>query len=69
MASSCSQAVGLSKPRYELADIFGRYLEDYLRTRKLSPFQRKVVEAILKCRTAACGGHILRCSYSVVATA
>jgi len=62
MASSCSHAVGLSKPRYELADVFRLHLERYLQTHKLSPFQRKVVEAILKCRTAACGGHILRCS-------
>ena len=60
--ASCSQEVGLGKPRYELADIFGCYLDQYLHTHKLSAFQHKVVEAILKCRTAACGGHILRCS-------
>ncbi len=62
MASLCSQEAGVSKPRYEVADILRRYLDRYLQTHKLSPFQRKVVEAILKCRTAACGGHILRCS-------
>lgn len=51
-----------NKPRYEVADVFLRYLEHYLQTHKLSPFQCKVVEAILNCRTAACGGHKLRCS-------
>ncbi len=51
-----------TKPRYEVADIFKRYLGDYLQRHKLSPFQHKVVAAILKCRTATCGGHILRCS-------
>jgi len=62
MSEVCSKVSGHKQPRYELADILRLYLEDYLRTHKLSPFQRKVIEAILKCRTAACGGHILRCS-------
>ncbi len=62
MSSSYSQAtVSLSKPRYELADVFRLYLDDYLKGHKLSTFQHKVVAAILKCRTAACGGHILHC--------
>jgi len=61
-SSSCSQKVGLSKPRFELADVFRLYLDSYLQTHKISPFQHKVLAAILKCRTAACGGHILRCS-------
>lgn len=69
MASCCSQAFGVykaaaarEKPRYELADVFRLYLACYLLTHKLSTFQHKVVDAILKCRTSACGGHILRCS-------
>lgn len=44
-----------------MADIFNRYLEDYLATHSLSPHQHKVVRAIRVCRTAELGGHILRC--------
>ena len=62
MCSSSSQTSDKqSKPRYELADVFRLYLDDYLKEHKLSPFQNKVVDAILKCRTSDCGGHILHC--------
>ena len=41
----------------ELADIFRRYGEAYGQTHGLTSTQRKVVLAIIRCRTAALGGH------------
>lgn len=48
------------KPKYEIGDIFRDNL-DKLAHLKLSPGQRKVVNAIIKCRTKELGGHRLRC--------
>lgn len=45
------------KPQYELADIFRRYGNDYRRTHAMSGEQRKVMAAIMSCRTARLGGH------------
>ena len=46
------------RPKYELADIFKRYLADYLKTHRISFWQKKALFDIQVCRTAACGGHI-----------
>jgi len=51
----------LQKQQVVLGDVFKRYLENYRRTHKLSPFQQKVVEAIQRCRTVEMGGYIERC--------
>jgi hypothetical protein len=45
------------KASCELADVFRRYGEAYLKTHPLTPAQRKVARAITHCRTAALGGH------------
>jgi len=47
------------KPKFEIADIFREYYYDLP---PLSKEQRKVVNAILNCRTSALGGHELHCS-------
>lgn len=52
-----------TKPRYELADIFNLYLDDYLKTHKLSNVQYKVVNAIMNCRTGKLGYHKLECDF------
>lgn len=44
--SSHSHSGRVSKPRYELADVFNRYFESYLATHKLSALQDKVVAAV-----------------------
>lgn len=49
------------KPRFELADIFNRYLDQFLQSHKISFLQRKVVRAIQVCRTKALGGHKREC--------
>jgi hypothetical protein len=41
----------------ELADIFQRHGDAYLRAHRLRPTQAKVVRAVRRCRTAALGGH------------
>lgn len=45
------------KPRFELAEVFQRYLEAYGETHKLSSYERKVVWRIMACRTAEMGFH------------
>jgi hypothetical protein len=45
------------KPRYEIADIFRRYGDDYRQNHVMNGDQRKVMAAILACRTAQLGGH------------
>jgi len=45
----------------ELADIFGRYGQDYLSSHRLCKDQRRSFQAITNCRTQALGGHIERC--------
>lgn len=45
----------------EVQDIFAAHIDDYNRTQKLSPVQRKAVSAILACRTATLGAHVDTC--------
>ena len=45
------------RPRYELAEVFRRYLPEYRRRHKLSSHEESVLEAIQKCRTAELGVH------------
>jgi hypothetical protein len=48
--------------RLEVADIFRAYGPAYRREHGLSREQRKVMRAIERCRTAALGGHVDRCT-------
>ena len=50
-----------SHPKYEIADIFKRYLPAYFRKHKLSPLQYKAVNAIMSCRTSQLGYHKYKC--------
>jgi Transposase zinc-binding domain len=47
----------------ELADIFSKHAENYIAQHGASPFQQKALYAISRCRTAALGGHVLRCTH------
>jgi hypothetical protein len=49
------------KQSTELADIFGRHKEHFLKNHRLCPEQTKAYEAIINCRTSALGGHADRC--------
>ncbi len=45
------------RPKYEVADIFRLYGEEYKMTHAMTTEQRKVMAAIMCCRTAQLGGH------------
>jgi hypothetical protein len=51
------------RQRYEVADIFRLYGEDYRKTHVMSPGQRKVMAAVMACRTALLGGHSEICDH------
>ena len=53
----------MDRPKIEVADIFRRYGEAYRNEHdgSLSTAQRRVMNAIEVCRTAALGGHIEEC--------
>ena len=53
----------MPRPALEVADIFRRHGPAYRAAQgpALSPGQRRVMEAIEACRTAALGGHLERC--------
>src|SRR5262252_6163074 len=53
----------MGRPKLEVADIFRRYGEAYRQQHdgSLSTAQRRVMNAIELCRTAALGGHLERC--------
>ncbi len=48
-------------PDYEVADIFRLYGSGYREIHKISPIQRRVMQAIENCRTADLGGHVDEC--------
>ncbi len=51
----------MSPPRLEVAEVFRRYQQAYLATHSASFEQRRVLQDLIACRTAALGGHLLRC--------
>lgn len=55
----------MSRQRLEVADIFRDLGPSYRRTHagRLSFAQKRVMEAIETCRTAALGGHVSRCEH------
>lgn len=51
------------RPKYEVADIFRLYGEQYKTTHTMLPEQRKAMAAIMACRTALLGGHKEICNH------
>ena len=51
-----------SKPKYEVADILGKYGQAYRSSRKLQLSDHKVMNAIESCRTSSLGGHLDQCA-------
>jgi len=45
----------------EVADILRRHGPQYRQQHPLLPSQQKVLEDLVRCRTAACGGQLYRC--------
>lgn len=51
----------MARPSLEVADILSRHGEAFLARHRISRGQLKVMGAIRACRTAALGGHVMRC--------
>ncbi len=51
----------MARPSLEVADILNRHGDAFLARHRLSRGQLKVMGAIRACRTAALGGHVMRC--------
>lgn len=49
------------RPRFEVADVVRTCGDEYRRTHPTTIEQRKVLRAIVACRTAALGGHVEQC--------
>ena len=47
----------------EVADILRRHGPQYRQQHRLLPSQQKVLEDLVRCRTAACGGQLYRCDH------
>lgn len=54
--------MSITRPKYEVADIFNRYWADYCVRHKVHNEQSKVVKAMMYCRTSKLGGHIEFCN-------
>jgi hypothetical protein len=52
----------MRRPAVEVADVVGRHGEAFLQSHSTSRQQRRVMRAIVQCRTAALGGHLYQCS-------
>lgn len=50
------------KPRWEVADIFCRFGETYAQTHSVSPFEQRVIDNLIACRTVRLGGHTDICA-------
>jgi hypothetical protein len=53
----------MSRPQFEVADVFRRYELDYAHAfgHSTSPAQRRVLDRLSACRTTALGGHVYEC--------
>ena len=58
----CAAQAGQKRPRLEVADIFRSTSEAFRDRYVPTPGQRKVMAAILQCRTAKLGGHLDVCT-------
>ena len=54
-------ATSSHRPRWEVADVFRLFGEDYRRVHPLSWLHRQVMHDIEVCRTAVLGGHLQQC--------
>lgn len=48
--------------RLEVADILRRFAPSYAQTHSVSPFEQRIIDDLIACRTASLGGHIEHCS-------
>ena len=58
----CHGAAVRESPRLEVADVLLAHGAQYAQSHSLSPEQQRAMRDILRCRTAALGGHLDRCT-------
>ncbi len=58
---SCETGSPTTRPAIEVADIFRKHGESFLKNYSASPEQVGVINQIITCRTAAQGGHVEFC--------
>lgn len=49
-------------PQFEVADIFRAHWGEYCQEHSVTKLQHRVAAAIMQCRSAALGGHLLQCA-------
>lgn len=53
---------GESRSRLELADILCRFGPSYAQSHSVSPFEQRIIDDLIACRTAQLGGHLDYCA-------
>lgn len=51
-----------TQPRLELADILRRFAPSYAQAHAVSPFEQRIINDLIACRTASLGGHSEHCT-------
>jgi len=57
-----TQASVEARCRLEVADILHRFAPSYAQTHSVSPFEQRLIDDLIACRTASLGGHLEHCS-------
>ena len=50
-----------SQSHLEVADILRHFGPSYVQTHSVSPFEQRLIEDLMTCRTARLGGHLEHC--------
>jgi len=56
------QASTTTRNPLEIADILRRFAPSYAQTHSVSPFEQRIIDDLIVCRTASLGGHIEHCA-------
>lgn len=51
-----------NKPKYEIQDIFNKYGDDYIKSHKITPEQKRAIADISNCRTSSFGYNARQCN-------
>lgn len=57
-----AKASGEATARLEVADILRRFGPSYAQTHSVSPFEQRLIDDLIACRTAQLGGHLDSCT-------
>jgi len=60
--SSAGATAGAARPQYEVAEVVRSHGCEFVHTHPTSVAQRRVLQAIARCRTASLGGHVEGCT-------